>query len=423
LLFSSEKNDLTNGVSRLNSHILSQLKTILMKKLNVLFILLSTLTTLSAQGIAFESAETTWADILKKAKAENKIVFVDAFTTWCGPCKAMSNTIFPLKEVGDVFNARFVNAKIDMEKGEGPTIAQKYGVQAYPTYLFVNGDGELVHRSLGGMPAEKFIAVGESASDPERQFFSLKKKYEGGEKSPNFLKKFATACQEAQETALIQPVADAYLATQKDWLTKENMEFIVTFTTGIESPNFTFMVKNQAAFEEKIGDSGIKKLIYQTAFRDIAQKSYLRAKREFDMDKAKDLGAKHLSPALLDQVISGMTMAQHEMKNETPQLLAHVIVHMDKYPSDDAQQLNQYAWTFYEKSDDKAQLAKALEWSLKSVQISDEYAFNDTAASLYFKIGNKQKAKEYAEKAIKQAKETNFDSADTEALLKRIEAM
>ena len=394
-----------------------------MKKIISLLAILSVLTTLSAQGIAFESHETAWADILKKAKAENKIVFVDAFTTWCGPCKVMSNTVFPLKEVGDVFNARFVNAKIDMEKGEGPSIAEKYGVRAYPTYIFVNGDGELVHRSLGSMPAEKFIAVGESAADPERQFFSLKKKYEAGEKSADFLKRFAYACQDAQEAALIQPVADAYLATQKDLLTKDNMDFIVKFTSGIESPNFAFMVKNQAAFEEKIGKSGIEKLIYQTAFRDVANKSYVKSKREFDMVKAKDLGSKYLTPALLDQVISSMTLAQYEMKNELPQLLAHVIVHMEKYPSDDAQQLNQYAWTFYEKCDDKAQLAKALTWSLKSIEISDEYAFNDTAAALYFKIGNKQKAKEYAEKAIKQAKETNFDAADTEALLKKIEAM
>lgn len=394
-----------------------------MKKFIVYFIFLSTLTSLSSQGIAFESHETPWADILKKAKAENKIVFVDAFTTWCGPCKVMSNTIFPQKSVGDAFNTKFINAKIDMEKGEGPSIAQKYGIRAYPTYIFVNGDGELVHRSLGSMPAEKFIAVGEAAADPERQFFSLKKKYEAGERSADFLKRFAYSCNDAQEMSLIPAVTEAYLATQKDWLSKENMDFILKFATGIESPSFTFLLKNQAAFEKAKGKAEISRQIYQTAFQNVANTAYNRAKREFDFTKAKDFGSKHLSKELLDQVLSSMTIAQHEMKNETPQLLAQVIAHMDKYPSDDAQQLNQYAWSFYEKCDDKAQLAKAVEWSLKSISISDEFAFNDTAAALYFKMGNKKKAKEYAEKAIKQAKDSGDDAAETEALLKKIEAM
>ena len=74
-------------------------------------------------------------------------------------------------------------------------------------------------------------------------------------------------------------------------------------------------------------------------------------------------------------------------------------------------------------TDDTSTLQKALEWSLKSVQIGDNYAYNDTAAALYFKIGNKKKAKEYAEKAINKAKESNEDSAETQALLKKIEAM
>lgn len=394
-----------------------------MKKLIAFAILLSTLTTLSAQGIAFEKEETAWADILKKAKTENKIVFVDAYTSWCGPCKIMAKNIFPQKAVGDVFNAKFVNAKIDMEHGEGPEIAKKYGVQAYPTYIFVNGDGELVHRSLGSMPVEKFITVGEAASDPNRQFYTLKKKFEGGERSADFLRSFAYSCQDAQEASLIQPVSDAYLATQKDWLTKDNMDFILKFATTIESPTFSFLVKNQAAFAKEKGEKEIAEQIDQIAINGLANASFNRQKREFDFAKAKELGTKYLTPEMSDKIISTLTLAQHQMKGEIPQMLSYAITHFDKYPSNNPQELNQFAWGFYEQSDDKAQLAKALEWSLKSIEISDQFAFNDTAASLYFKLGNKQKAKEHAEKALKQAKTSGEDAATTTELLKKIEAM
>jgi thioredoxin-related protein len=394
-----------------------------MKQLIALAIVFSTLTALSAQGIAFEDHDAKWADILKKAKTENKIVFVDAYTTWCGPCKTMSKNIFPQKEVGDLFNAKFVNAKIDMENGEGPEIAKKYAIQAYPTYLFINGDGELVHRGLGAMPADKFLAVGESAADPEKQFFSLKKKYEKGDRGADFLRNFANSCQDAQETTLIPAVADAYLATQKDWLTSDNMDFILKFTTSIESPTFGYLMKNQVAFNKIKGEKVINEKIEQIAINGVANASFNREKREFDFDKARKAGSKYLSQEMSDKIISTLTLAQYQMKGEVASVLTYAITHFDRYPSKNSQELNQYAWSFYEQSNDKTQLQKALEWSLKSVEIDDIYAFNDTAASLYFKLGNKQKAKEFAEKAIKMGKTAGENVADTEALLKKIEAM
>ena len=97
------------------------------------FVLALTLGTAFSQGINFVKEDMKWQDVLAKAKAENKIVFVDAYTSWCGPCKWMSKNIFPLKEVGEVFNSSFISAKIDMENGEGLEIAKKYVViKCYP---------------------------------------------------------------------------------------------------------------------------------------------------------------------------------------------------------------------------------------------------------------------------------------------------
>ena len=45
------------------------------------------------KGIRFTPGK--WAEILKKAKAENKIIFFDAYTTWCGPCKLLQKMYLP----------------------------------------------------------------------------------------------------------------------------------------------------------------------------------------------------------------------------------------------------------------------------------------------------------------------------------------
>jgi len=113
-------------------------------------------------GISFLKNKS-WAETLAIAKAENKLIFVDVYTDWCGPCKTMDAEVFPKKTVGDQFNAAFINYKIDAEKGEGPVIAKKYVVKSYPNYLFINGDGVLVYRSTSAMSAGEFLNVAKNA--------------------------------------------------------------------------------------------------------------------------------------------------------------------------------------------------------------------------------------------------------------------
>ena len=136
-----------------------------MKKIETLFLILavltlsfnyeSTLQDSKNKGINF--SDLSFEDALKEAKSSNKLVFLDAYAAWCGPCKWMEANTFKDKKVGDYFNENYINLKIDMEKGEGPAIANKYKVTAYPTMFFINGDGEVVERILGAKPADEFL--------------------------------------------------------------------------------------------------------------------------------------------------------------------------------------------------------------------------------------------------------------------------
>lgn len=112
-------------------------------------------------GVRFETKP--WKDIIQEAKAAHKLIFVDVYTDWCGPCKRMDKEVFPLPEVAKVYNASFINVKLDAEKGEGPAIAKRYAVRSYPTYLFINEEGILIYRSNGSMEPSAFIQVGKNA--------------------------------------------------------------------------------------------------------------------------------------------------------------------------------------------------------------------------------------------------------------------
>ncbi len=107
--------------------------------------------------------ENAYSTALKKAKAEHKYIFVDAYTSWCGPCKQLKKTTFKDRETADYFNQNFVNLAVDMEKGEGSNLAAKWEVQEYPTLLILDYDGKVLHRSIGYLDAKQLIAFGKKA--------------------------------------------------------------------------------------------------------------------------------------------------------------------------------------------------------------------------------------------------------------------
>lgn len=165
-----------------------------MKKLIVILSLVLICTTAGAQGIVFQ--EGFLSETLVEAKSQGKLVFIDVYTSWCGPCKMMSSEIFPQQEIGDFFNANFINFKADAEKSEdGRHIAKTYNVTAYPTFLFVNGDGELVYRFLGAKSLEGLIREGEKAVSAQQVYPELKKyekQYHDGDRNMDFLAGYAT---------------------------------------------------------------------------------------------------------------------------------------------------------------------------------------------------------------------------------------
>ena len=109
-----------------------------------------------AQGVKFESG--TWDEILAKAKAGNKTIFVDVYTKWCGPCKHVSETVFPQEKLGDFYNPLFINFKMDAESPAGKEFVKAYPVTGYPTFFFIDGNGKVIHKIVGAKDVDGFIS-------------------------------------------------------------------------------------------------------------------------------------------------------------------------------------------------------------------------------------------------------------------------
>ena len=107
--------------------------------------------------------ENSWDEALKQAAAKNKYIFVDAYATWCGPCKMLKEQTFTDDNAAAFYNANFINVAIDMEKGRGPELAQQWQLRAYPTMIIFNPKGKPVLGTVGFIKASELIRFGREA--------------------------------------------------------------------------------------------------------------------------------------------------------------------------------------------------------------------------------------------------------------------
>jgi thioredoxin-related protein len=178
----------------------------------------------SQKGIAFQTG-LSWSQIREKARAEHKYIFMDCYATWCGPCKFMSQEIFPQKEVGDYMNAHFISVAVQMDKtgndkeevkawyANAEMLARDYSIEDYPTYLFFSPDGQVVHRVIGatGKEAKDFIGKAAEALDPQRQYYTVVDSYKTHARDTGFLRHALTLAIQSDDDKNAEHIADAYV--------------------------------------------------------------------------------------------------------------------------------------------------------------------------------------------------------------------
>ncbi|MGF1923862.1 MAG: thioredoxin family protein [Bacteroidia bacterium] len=147
--------------------------------------------TVTSKGIQFFKG--SWKELLDEAKKQQKLIFVDVYTDWCGPCKQMDRDIFPLPQVGDLYNKHFINYRLNAEKGEGIQLAGQYAVKSYPCYLFLDSAGNVLDRDGDYQSQVAFVALGKRALEKKIAGGNLdefRERYEKGDRQSDFLKSY-----------------------------------------------------------------------------------------------------------------------------------------------------------------------------------------------------------------------------------------
>lgn len=234
-----------------------------MKKILILWaaLLCGSIFHVNAQGVEFR--DLSYQQALEQAKKENKLVFMDCYTSWCGPCKNMLNNVFTLPEAGEFMNAAFVSVKFDMEKGEGLDLRKQFSVRAYPTFFIIRPDGVVQHRLAGGSQWDRFRSRLERGIGEKTSFYGLDQSYRKGKLSGKQYALYVEALSDASDKKKVEQICLEVFnkLSDKAKCRKENW-FVFDQEITPTDERFVYLVEHKPTFDAGIGREIVDRKIY-----------------------------------------------------------------------------------------------------------------------------------------------------------------
>lgn len=385
----------------------------------VLFISLS----LSVSAAKIEFRDLSLKEGLAAAKEEGKPVFIDCFTTWCGPCKWMSANIFTDDDVAKYYNENYVCLKIDMEKGEGIDIAEYYGIRAYPTLLYLNSEGERLLVTVGASrDPQSYIDAGEQAKDPKRNLIYLMENKEANFDNSSFMREFFLTASSANmlETSDI----DRYFGKMEvsEWVQKDNWEIITAAVDDPSSDVFKKALKKTELFIKEYGEEA--QMYFETTVYYALANGLYRARTGEQYEAYQKMRKELLSIDFPgnQKIALHLDLMENEMNENWEKYMAVAADGVEKHYWDDARALNSVSWTIYEKVDNPDAIAQAEKWAARAVELEPDHTIIDTQAHLLYKMGNTEEALKLEKLALEKAKEAGDDTEDYEAFIEEMTA-
>ena len=419
-----------------------------MKKIFISFSIFLIIPTTQAQEINFEKG--TWKDAVAKAKMQNKPIFIDFFTTWCGPCKLLDQKVYSKPEVIQKMNANFINLKIDAEKGEGPDLARKFEVSAYPFLVWADKNQNVLLTDAGYMPVAEFMKSVDNALNQykEGRLEDYENQYRAGKRDAVFMADFINkrramvmdnrelieqylltipSSEQTSEKTLKLLAENTFTLNGKAIETLKNQSAFKKYNIStLETVSSTMMEYFRSALKTKNLDL-LERLATHNLQLNPVEAGRQNERYRMEFHKSTNNTPKYLETAqnLADKYL--MNISQDELRKQNQ---AHFQVFIMPYRSGQidsikvgkvrfdamkqlhsryasinfASDLDGLAEEFYRNVDDKAVLQKAIVWIKRANEIDETPDYWNTYAHLLYKMGIKSEAIVAEEKALNLAK-------------------
>jgi thiol-disulfide isomerase/thioredoxin len=375
-------------------------------------------------GVHFEKG-LNWLQILAKAKAKNKYIFVDCYATWCEPCKEMDHDVYTNDSLGEWMSRQFVSVKVQLDSTnhDNPEVQKwypvahqlerDYQIKAYPSFLFFSPDGRPMDKKVGGRDVKAFMEIARAAMDPAQQFYTLLSQYQNGGKSYPQVPKLAGMARSIGEDSLAKALATDYLHNyllklppDQRWM-PDNIRFLNDYgnTVSIKDKLFKLYFKDRKTINQVMNDTAYADgLINRVVYKDMVKlevQQGVKTNLEPDWAALEKNIRKHYGSVYVDRNIVPGKVDYYRSTKRWTQYTKYLVIRLkqnkiETWPAGTMTSLvmNNNAFEVFKYSKDKEDLETALAWVDKalSMQAGLDASELDTKANILYKLGRKKEA-------------------------------
>ncbi len=407
----------------------------------LLFLPYSLLAQKESMGIQWDKSES-WEQVRAKAKKESKYIFVDCYATWCGPCKEMDKEIFPSVKLGEYTDRYFISVKVQIDTSknddllikawyiDAKKIANENKIKGFPSYLFFNPEGKLVHRSVGSKDENDFLKDLSDALNPETQVVSQYTLWQNKKIGYDKLPSLASALRKSGEVDLANEIAIDYLENHlsrlngTDLFTIKHLEFLENFRSlvTIDSHIIKMLMSHESSIDSLMKTRGytydfLNGIIWTNVSNPVLNQAKtsktipdwvaLRKKIKTQTNKL------YAERAIVEMKTHWYEKVDTNWNLYFKSLMTYMEI-MDIERFNDSWfctfGINNQAWKVFEYSQKKKEFRKAIQWVDVIIQKANDPTLNftdevraiymDTKANLLYKLGLRKEAIALEEEAV-----------------------
>lgn len=367
-------------------------------KINSFFLLLLLLCPfrIYSQGIRFESG--SFQEILRKAQQEKKMIFIDVYTSWCGPCKMMAEKVFTDPQASQFYNSHFLCYQVDAEKGEGPEMVEQLQVNCYPTFLYLTPEQVIRHRFSGAVDPKEFICQGRTALGTHNNLATLEQKYIQGTHTPEFLLKYMQVLKQAYRP--YNQVADEFFdhLSPQQILLPTYKNILEEHLVSTHNRAYRYILGQINKFNEE--DRGLFIGLIDRCFRN----NITAALRQNDITDYRQCYQELAGSSYpeKDRLLLWAEKEYFQAKEDWESYFEQAVIYLELYASDNWIDTWQFARQFADGSV-PFQADIAIPYAARAVKLMPNYSTYITYARILYKTGNatyKQEIIDYIHLAI-----------------------
>jgi thioredoxin-related protein len=360
--------------------------------------------------------QSGYQKVLQRSKKEHKPIFYLIYAEWCPHCTKMKAEVFKDSTVANFMNKNFICAWQDLEKGEGEFFKKKYGIRAFPTFLFLDETGALLYGFNGEYQSAAFLTEVKNVLVPEKQLPYLEKQFYADPSNGDKCLAFLTTLKKGTERTMLNPHAQKYFATQSDaqMVSEVNWRIIANGVSDIESRPFQYVLQHQKEFAGVSSPKRIQKKMANIVSELL--EPYTITPDTINYFKKRPI-AQSLHIQKTDSIIFRYDMLVAIRTDNWKSYKKITTESAGKFVWGDAKALQEIGQNYWVYVDDTESLKNAIRWVAHAQELNETYEGELLLSKLYKKINDPKTALAFAQKAKDRNGSLGFNTKEADELL------